>query len=207
MSVLQMTSVSEPLAADPAVGTIAARLVSRLHYLGLLPEIDGPVEIDRALLLLAFTRLAEVGVGQKARMLLQRAKDPDTYLTVLQSALEQIDESPLPENEWHPVMDTLGEAFLAGLTGVSPSSLRRYAAGERMTPDDVAARLHFIALVIADLYGAYNDYGIRRWFDRRRVSLGDRAPRDLLGASFDPDAPETRRLRELAAELVGAGAT
>jgi predicted transcriptional regulator len=35
--------------------------------------------------------------------------------------------------------------MLARLLGISPASVRRYAATTRETPDDVAARLHHIA--------------------------------------------------------------
>ncbi|HVA60434.1 MAG TPA: hypothetical protein VNG13_07840 [Mycobacteriales bacterium] len=207
MPAIQILSISEPLSVDPAVGSAAARLISRIHYFGLLPGLEGPLELDRALLLLAFTKLSEAGVGQKSRLLLQRASGPDDYLTLLDAALEQTEQSPLPTSEWAPLIETLGEGLLADLVGISPSSLRRYATGTRTTPDQVATQLHYLALLIADLSGAYNDYGIRRWFDRPRARLDGRSPRDLLGTSFDADSGDTQRLRDLAAGLVGAGAT
>ena len=111
----------------------------------------------------------------------------------------------MPDSEWAPLTQALGEELLAQLVGISPSSLLRYAA--RATPDDVAARLHFLALLVADLAGGYNDYGVRRWFTRPRAALGGQAPRDLLGAGFDPEGADAARLRDLAAGLLGAGAT
>ncbi len=68
----------------------------------------------------------------------------------------EVEQTPLPETEWSALVDLLGLDLLASMTGVSPSSVRRYAAGSRETPDDVAGRLHFIALVLADLRGSYN---------------------------------------------------
>jgi hypothetical protein len=86
-------------------------------------------------------------------------------------------------------------------------SLRRYAAGQRTTPDDVADRLHFVALVVADLAGAYNPFGIRRWFDRPRPQLAGASPIEALGERWRPQDPAARRVRALARALVGAPAT
>jgi hypothetical protein len=94
---------------------------------------------------------------------------------------------------------------LAALLGRSRQSIGRYAAGERDTPDDVAARLHFIALVNADLGGSYNERGIRRWWNRPRSTLGNRSPLSVLGAAFDPDSDVAAQVRALAASLVGVG--
>jgi hypothetical protein len=101
----------------------------------------------------------------------------------------------------------LGEDMLASLLRISPASVRRYSRKERPTPDDVAARLHFVALLTADLSGAYNEFGIRRWFDRSRQALGDRAPGEVLGAGFDLESDDAAALRRLAAGLLGAGAS
>ena len=46
-----------------------------------------------------------------------------------------------------------GGELLGCLVGVSVSSTRRYLSRARHTPDAVAARLHFIALVVGDLAG------------------------------------------------------
>jgi hypothetical protein len=78
-----------------------------------------------------------------------------------------IEDSPLPDQEWTALRNTLGDGLLARLCRVSEVSLRRYAARARPTPDVVAQRLHILALIVADLRGAYNDYGVRRWFQRR----------------------------------------
>jgi uncharacterized protein (DUF2384 family) len=207
MPILHFASISDPLVRDPVAARAAVRLVAWTHYLGLLGDVEGPVDLDPALLLGAFAALSEAGVAQHARVMLQQATEPSEYRELLEAALDQIEHSPLPGSEWAPVIETLTESLLAELVGISLSSLRRYAAGTRTTPDDVALRLHFVALLIVDLSGGYNEHGIRRWFDRPRRALGGRPPRDLLGASFDPDAPDTHRLHDLAAVLAGAGAT
>lgn len=119
---------------------------------------------------------------------------------------EQIEMSPQPAGDWGPAAAVLGEDMLAELLGVSVSSVRRYGAGNRSTPQDVAERLHFIAMLLADLAGSYNEYGVRRWFARRRAALHGRRPVDALGEGFDPDGEQAQQVQRLAAGLVAAGA-
>ena len=119
---------------------------------------------------------------------------------------DQIEMSPQPAGEWKPVIDTLGEDLLSRLVDASPSSLRRYANGTRSTPQDVAERLHFIAMVLADLAGSYNDFGIRRWFARPRSVLDGQSPASYLGKDFDIDGESAAAVGRLARALTGAGA-
>ena len=106
--------------------------------------------------------------------------------------------SPIPATEWLALQRVLGGDLLARLLCISTVSLRRYLSGARRTPDDVAVRLHALALIVGDLAGAYNDAGIRRWFARPRTALGNRAPVDILTAGWQPDDPEVRQVRDLA---------
>lgn len=101
--------------------------------------------------------------------------------------------------------ETLGDELLAKLLDVSATSLRRYAEGERTTPDPIAARLYALAMIISDLAGGYNERGMRRWFLRPRPQLDGRSPADLMAGGFDPDSETVGRVRDLAAWLVGSG--
>src|SRR2546428_3487 len=98
------------------------------------------------------------------------------------------------------------EAPSARIT-VPMSSLKRYQSGGRAPPDDVAARLHFLALAVGDLAGSYNVIGVRRWFQRKRSLLDGRAPVALLKGNWDPDDEGPMRVRQLARELVSLSAT
>lgn len=100
--------------------------------------------------------------------------------------------------------EILGDESLAQLLGVAQSSLRRYAAGTRETPPPIAERLHWLAMVVADLSGAYNAFGMRRWFERARVQLDGRSPREALGADWSVDGEVAPRVRALAVALSGA---
>ena len=81
----------------------------------------------------------------------------------------------MPEFEWNRLTEVLGLELLPRLLGISPSSVRRYKAAARTTPDDVADRLHFLSLIVGDLSGAYNEIGIRQWFARKRTQQIGRA--------------------------------
>ena len=117
-----------------------------------------------------------------------------------------LDESPAPATEWAPMRAVFGDDVLGDLLGIAPASLRRYAAAERTTPQATAERLHWLAMVVSDLAGSYNDFGMRRWFERPRTQLGGKSPRALLGTRWTPDDKSARQVRALAATLSGAPA-
>ena len=110
-------------------------------------------------------------------------------------------------SEWPALQRVLGVDLLARLLAISTVSLRRYLSGSRTTPDDVAARLDALALIVGDLAGAYNDAGVRRWFVRARTVLGNRAPVDVLTSGWQPEDPELRQVRGLANALTASPAT
>ncbi len=116
--------------------------------------------------------------------------------------LEALESSPLPEGEIPRLTAILGYARLAELAAVSEPSLRRYAAGERQVPDPAAQRLHFLALLIAILRGSFNEFGIRRWFERPRQTLGGRTPASTLRGDWSPDEPGPQAAMQLAVELL-----
>jgi hypothetical protein len=149
-------------------------------------------------------RLARRGVGVAAASSLSRHPADLAALTQLLDAVEQ---SPQPDSTWAPMRALLGDDLLADLLDISPSSLMRYANLSRTAPDEVAARLHALAMACADLRGAYNELGIRRWFVRPRPSLEGGSVRDHLGRNWDPDSPAGQWMRALAASVLSIGAT
>jgi hypothetical protein len=180
----------------------------RADAMGLV-EARGVQEWDLAAARALAERARAAGIARTPAVELANVEVPgsadvDTMLRLLITALEQ---SPVPEFEWRSVSRVFEPEQLAQLLGISVSSLRRYQSAERSTPDDVAARLHFVALVAGDLAGAYNEIGIRRWFGRKRTQLGGRTPASLLEGDWDPDDPGPQRVRSLAAALVALSAT
>lgn len=115
-----------------------------------------------------------------------------------------MDESPFPDYEWPALLAIFDEEDLAPLLRVSPNSVVRYSRGQRSTPDIVADRLHLLAQVAADLKGAYDEVGIRRWFHRPRTALDGSTPSELLTESWGPGDPGPSAVREFARSLLGA---
>ncbi len=155
------------------------------------------------------TGMAAAGIGQAflAELHRQPCSDPTRLSALLDKISEALDQSPAPAHEWHILHGALGLDFLARLLGISQSSARRYLSGSRSTPDTVAGRLHFLAFVVGDLAGAYNDIGVRRWFARRRKRLDGSTPAQALGERWSPDDDGPRQVRELARALRTSPAT
>ncbi len=206
---------ADPVAVAQALGRATAELGvlwRRLEFSGAAPaDVDLEHAITGDAAVAVSNALAERGLpftpgAPQWDELASLADDPDAFARAVRRLNDQIEMSPQPSGEWTPVIDVLGEAMTAQLIGSSASSVRRYASGARATPQSIAERLHFLALVLADLAGSYNEFGMRRWFTRPRSALGGRRPADLLGA-FDPDGAEASSVAELAATLPGLGST
>ena len=150
-------------------------------------------------------RLAEAGIARLVRRPV--GPDPTQAAGWLRALHEALAGSPVPASEWPALARSLGFDLLSRLVGISPSSARRYLSGTRATPDGVAARLHFLALVAGDLAGAYNEIGVRRWFDRKRAALGGKSPGELLVGNWAPEDDRAAQVRELAGALVFSPAT
>ena len=201
-------SESTPL-SHPTVARLAADTVRKAHAVGLVDEAPDFAELTYPLVKRVVMRVREAGIGERAAASLARAHVTDVGVIVRD--LSQIDalleESPFPRTEWPRLLEIFDRDRLAALVGISPSSAARYERGERHTPDEVAARLHFLALVVSDLAGAYNAIGIRRWFDRKRSALDGRGPADLLKGEWQPEDGKAARVRDLARALVESPAT
>lgn len=125
-------------------------------------------------------------------------EDPAARAVLLEQAYQTLEHSPTPASEWAGLREICGDGLLERILVISPASLRRYAAGDRRCPDAVAARLHWLALVVEALEGTYNPIGIRRWFERPRQALEGAAPLELLANDWLPEHPGPQRLMSLA---------
>lgn len=150
---------------------------------------------------------AKAGIGSGMAPIVLLSGEPVRRVAAVDELMDQVEASPYPDGEWPTLMDVLGVDLLQRLVRVGRSSVTRYRSGARTTPDEVAARLHVLALVVADLDGGYNAFGIRRWFLRPRRALGGRAPVALLSGDWDPEGPDARRVAELAAAVNHISAT
>lgn len=154
-------------------------------------------------------RAEKAGIAAAAAAELRNVAAPtdEELVVLLQMMVAALEASPVPKYEWTSLSRVLDAEQLASLVDVSLSSLKRYQSGERDTPDRIAARLHFLALLVGDLAGCYNHIGIRRWFSRPRTRLDGRTPSDVLAGDWDPEDEGPAQVRQLARELVSLSAT
>lgn len=188
---------------DPArVPRLAFEATRRAEAMGIVEPSLPRADVGTIRQLANHVRRA--GIAASAADFINNVEQPDEsdLANLLETIVAALEASPVPKLEWRGLGRVFPADDLAALLGVSLSSLKRYQAGERDTPDDVAARLHLLALVVGDLAGSYNDIGIRRWFHRKRTLLGGRTPASLLKPGWDPDDEGPARVRALARELV-----
>lgn len=205
---LRFTSATDPLLSG-GVLPAAMRLVRHAAGLGLLADAPVGAVLDLALLRRIARSAAAAGVGADPALgllALPHDAEPATLTALIDRLDAALTGSPQPATALPELVAVYGEALVGALVGISPASLRRYLAGARTIPDAVAARIHYLALVTADLAGTWNAYGLRRWWDRPRTALAGRTPRAALGDGWDPDDPDARAVAALAAALAGPGA-
>jgi hypothetical protein len=208
MSAIRITSASGPF-LTPDLVRQAVGIISKADAMGLLSDLKIQ-RLDLPSFRAVVGKIAEAGIGTEVQAALSapegRLSSPE--LSRLLDRLEiAIEESPSPEHEWRALDKVFSTDRLASLLGTSSPSVRRYCSGARSTPDALAARLHYLATIVGDLAGAYNEIGIRRWFDRQRSQLEGRAPTELLQGDWSPEDPGPLRLRELARSLTASPAT
>ena len=205
---IRIRSVAEPFeSADPDTSREAVEALLLGEAMGLLGE-EGVERLDLPTLRRLANAASEAGIGAlPAATLAGRRLDADRLHGALQTLREALEDSPAPAQEWAVLVPLFGVEDLARLVAVSPASLRRYASGSRATPDPVAARLHFLARVVAELRGAYNDVGIRRWFDRKRTPLRSRSPAQMMTGEWSPEDRGPRKVLDLARALSASPAT
>ncbi len=156
----------------------------------------------------ALARIRKARVGRRLALSIPEGDDGrEAFARQLVQLDEALVASPVPTAEGPKLDLLLSRKLLTRLLGIAAVSLQRYLSGERAMPDAVAARLHFLALVVGDLSGAYNDIGVRRWFDRRRTLLDSHSPAELLASGWQPEDEGPRCVRDLAHSLVWSPAT
>ncbi len=206
MAMIQVATIDAPLDDLRLVGPTIG-LLRRAIALGLLGPDELVDRLDLELVRRIAREASNAGIGQDVAVALLHGDPGSDRLAALIRRLDDaLTASPLPDRELPEVLRVLDREQVAELTGTSSVSLGRYQAGARRWPDQLATRIHWLALVFADLAGAYNEFGSRRWFDRKRSQLQGRSPREVLVADWDPADPDVERVRELAAALAGAGA-
>jgi hypothetical protein len=212
---MQFETSSVVASVSPDVRRLTFEAYRRAEAMGLVEPITSMDDFDVSGARKVLRSVKDAGIARSSVLELETADqangEPTTnghdIADLMRAVIAALEASPAPNSEWRSVARVFDAEHLAPLLGISVSSLRRYQAGTRSTPDDVAARLHFLALVISDLAGAYNDIGIRRWFQRERTPLDDKTPAGLLTGEWSPEDEGPRRVRQLAQALVSLSGT
>jgi hypothetical protein len=205
-------SRNKPAVAAAPIADLSPRLLfeaaRRAEAMGLV-EPGAVVRNDVTAVRHLANRVRRAGIAAAAADELNNVVTPTAVevAELLETMVAALEASPVPKFEWGGLGRVFAPEDLASLLNISASSLKRYDQGERATPDPVAARLHFLALVVGDLAGSYNDIGIRRWFHRKRTVLENRAPAAILVGDWDPDDDGPMRVRALARSLTTLSAT
>jgi len=205
MSNIQITSVMPPFEREDLYPR-ATRLLRRADAMGLLDE---PIrELSSDVMRKVARKLSQRGLASDLGARLTTGKLSAAEISrYLDAALLALNESPVPAAELTKLNATLGHEFLAGLLEISAASLQRYQNGERQAPDAVAERAHFLTSVISALEGIYNEFGVRRWFERPRSMFKGQTARRLLGKGWTPADDSAHRVLAAAESLQEMGAT
>jgi hypothetical protein len=207
-TMIQIESARTPF-KTPRVAFQAITALGRAEAMGLIPAGERIDTLDLPSFRKVVRHIHRAGIARTVH--LDWDDDVGNSSPRLERTLERLntalEESPAPEFEWSRLAEALGLDLLSRLLGISTSSVRRYKASSRTTPDDVADRLHFLSLVVGDLSGAYNEIGIRQWFGRKRAQLGGRTPLELLRGRWKRGEPAPQQVQDLARSLVTSPAT
>ena len=202
---IRIESAKAPF-TTPRLAFQAATALARADAMGLLPAEERIETLDLSSFRKAVHHIHRAGIARHIGLELTDTTGPDLE-RILERLNLALEESPAPEFEWNRLAGVLGLEILARLLGVSGTSVRRYRANARTTPDDVAERLHFLSLIVGDLAGAYNEIGIRQWFERKRAQLDGRSPLEWLKGRWKPTQPGPRRVQDLVRALVASPVT
>jgi hypothetical protein len=205
MSNLHITSVLPPF-EEGSLYPRAARFLRRVDAMGLLDEkIE---ELSPEVVRRVARKLSRRGLASDVAAPLMGSKPSrEEFARYLDAAILALDESPVPEAELGKLNAILGHELLAALLDISAASLQRYQSGSRETPDLVADRAHFLTAVTAALEGTYNEFGVRRWFERPRTVFGGRSARQSLTRRWTSQDEAARLVLSAAESLQQLGAT
>lgn len=195
MTVVQTDSDVITMLDGARAGVFAARLA---ELMGLYERPPGS-RIDRRAVASVIRAAAEAGIAEQVAARRDAADPGEETIFALLNSLR---ESPRPSHEIAGLAAIFGFDRLADLASTSEPSLRRYASEARATPDPVAARLHYLAQLVAILRGSFNEFGIRRWFERPHPALDGQVPATVIGSDFDPADRGARMAMDAAAGLL-----
>jgi len=199
MALAQAVSVPIPAPTHDLEAARAAVVATRLAELMGIFVRPAMSRIDRAMVGQVIAAAAVAGLAEAVASRRDAANPGER---TIQAFVDALLASPRPAQEIANLVPILGYDMLQQLVGSSAVSLRRYASEARTAPDEVARRIHYVATLVAVLRGSFNEFGIRRWFERVHPTLG-KAPAAALGPGFEPDDEAAQDVLRTALSLLG----
>ena len=132
MADIRIDSVSDPF-TNPGLARLAARVIAFASTVGIVTAAIRT--LDRKTWKSVLSSLRKAGLLRAAPLLTLRSGA--SLESELGRLYETIEDSPLPDAEWKPMREVLGDDMLSKLLGISRPSIHRYATGERVTPQHV----------------------------------------------------------------------
>lgn len=199
---LEAMLTAMPASTSTDIRAVAIQLVCRAEAMGLLDPVQDPADPSRVIAALEAFSAAGVAQGPVSRSSMEA--DLRRALDLMNAEVER---TAVPGSELPAMRTLLGVDLLAAMTRVAPEELEPEVVDETTVSVELAQRVHLLALIVADLAGSYRDFGIRRWFERERTTLGGRSPRAVLASSPDDSDAAVEQVRHLARALTSLGAT
>jgi hypothetical protein len=194
-----------PLDVQKLPKSLSKSLPTLLPELITLQNRSSLVMADTANLTDILQRLRDEGIGLLSvdtlmALLKQGTVDDKKVLEQLKRLNHNLEESISdPDKGWRVAEGYFPDALLSDLLGIAPITLKRYKEGERETPNEVAARLHWLLITALDLSKSYNPRGVQNWFNRPRTKLKGKAPVQFLkGGKWHSDDKHIQTIRDLA---------
>src|SRR5919198_4362933 len=144
---IKIDSAKAPF-TSPRLAFQAVTALGRADAMGILPRDEHIQTLDLPSFRRAVRHIHRAGIARNIQLELAEASSGSNLERALEHLNLALEESPVPEFEWNRLAEVLGLELLGRLLGISTTSVRRYRANARITPDEVAERLHFVSLVI-----------------------------------------------------------
>ncbi|QQR59095.1 MAG: hypothetical protein IPG59_06285 [Candidatus Melainabacteria bacterium] len=208
MSKIRKPSTGNPL--DKKVVVAAIDFIIKAESMGLIESPVDTLNLSLDTIIDVAKKVAAEGLGRKIVIDPTRwyEYESNDLCLKLKSLSDILEHSPVPEKELPKVQEVISEKPLADMLRISEQSLKRYQQGERQASDIVYARLHWLALLLGDLLGSYNEMGARNWFHRTRKSFKGKTPFQILSEKdWSPDDENPCKIRDFVKSLNGAMGT
>ncbi len=204
-----MPAPATPLQSlSPLISFLAINITVKAKTLQLVDADLDTLNLDVADFTRVLQRLNSVGLRTEIPFEVIFEFSPEKIEDELMRLRAAVENTPLPYQDLTALLKIFDLSELGVLLEVETPELKKVLEKATVSlSKDAQMRAHFLAMIVADLSGSYTNFGIKKWFSRKRSKLQDRSPFELLERNWKPDDERVLQIRKLAESLVGMGAT